>query len=115
MSFDSGLEGTVSIVTGGTRSIGEGIATALARARSTVYLTGSSTPDATAQKIAEETNNPNVIGIKLDHLDDTATAKFYESVATDQNGKGAPMKAADLGLSDMGAEVMATKRGILSW
>ena len=87
MSFDSGLEGTVSIVTGGTRSVGEGIATALARAGSTVYITGTSTPDQAAQKISEATGNGSVFGVKLDHLDDAATAEFYERVASEQNGQ----------------------------
>ena len=87
LSFESGLEGTVSIVTGGTRSVGEGIAKALARAGSTVYITGTSTPETTAAEISTETDNANVIGVKLDHLDDEATAQFYKRVQTDQNGQ----------------------------
>ena len=87
MVFDSGLETTVSIVTGGTRSVGEGIATALARAGSTVYITGTSTPDEAAQKISEATDNSSVFGVKLDHLDDAATAKFFERIASEQNGQ----------------------------
>lgn len=86
-TFDSGLEATVCVVTGGTRSVGEGIATALARAGSTVYITGTSTPQATALKISEETGNDNVIGVQLDHLDDAATADFYARIKAEQNGQ----------------------------
>jgi dehydrogenase/reductase SDR family protein 1 len=85
--FDSGLAGQVALVTGGTRSVGEGIATALARAGATVYITGTSTPEASARRIAEATDNEQVIGVKLDHLDDAATAQFFERLVSEQNGQ----------------------------
>ncbi len=87
ISFDDSLDGNVSIVTGGTRSVGEGIARALARAGATVYITGSSTPDETARRITEETRNANVFGIRLDHSDDAATAEFYERIKREQGGR----------------------------
>ena len=87
VTFTDVLNGNISIVTGGTRSVGEGIATALARAGSTVYITGSSTPDETARRIADETGNENIFGVKLDHADDAATADFYEKVQREQGGR----------------------------
>lgn len=85
--FTNTLAGNVSIVTGGTRSVGEGIVKALARAGSTVYLTGSSTPDETARRIADETGNRNLFGIKLDHSDDAATAELYKRIQQEQGGR----------------------------
>ena len=87
ISFDSGLKDRVALVTGGTRSVGEGIATALARAGATVYITGTSTPEETARRIADKTGNPNLVGIKLDHLDDAATAAFFKHLEAEQNGQ----------------------------
>ncbi len=87
VSFTTGLEGRVAIVTGGTRSVGEGIATALARAGATVYITGTSNPDEAARRIGEQTGNAKVIGVKLDHLDDAATAEFYRRLESEQNGQ----------------------------
>ena len=77
----------MAIVTGGTRSVGQGIATALARAGSTVYITGTSTPEAAATEISQATGNADVIGVKLDHLDDEATAAFFERVKSEQKGQ----------------------------
>jgi dehydrogenase/reductase SDR family protein 1 len=87
VEFTGVLEGQVSIVTGGTRSVGEGIATALARAGATVYITGSSTPQETALKIAEETGNARVYGHTLDHADDAATQAFFERLNQEQDGR----------------------------
>ena len=85
--FTNALTGNVSIVTGGTRSVGEGIVKALARAGATVYLTGSSTPDETARRITEETGNSKLFGIQLDHSDDAATAEFYKRIQQEQGGR----------------------------
>lgn len=87
LAFTEGLEDCVAIVTGGTRSVGEGIATALARAGATVYITGTSTPEEAARRISDETDNPNVVGVKLDHLDDGATADFYKRIEAEQKGR----------------------------
>ncbi len=87
LSFTNSLTGNVAIVTGGTRSVGQGIAKALARAGATVYLTGTSTPDETARQIADETGNRNLFGIQLDHSDDAATAEFYKRIEQDEGGR----------------------------
>lgn len=77
----------MAIVTGGTRSVGEGIATALARAGCTIYVTGTSTPEEAARRISDETGNPNVVGVKLDHLDDMATADFFQRFEAERGGR----------------------------
>ena len=121
VSFTSALKGKVSIVTGGTRSVGEGIVKALARAGATVYLTGSSTPEETARAIAKETGNQNLFGVKLDHSDDTATAELYKRIQKEQGGQldilvnnaiaGAPYILAD----DYDANARFFERPIGMW
>jgi dehydrogenase/reductase SDR family member 1 len=64
------LNGRVAIVTGGTRGVGRGIASELARQGATVFVTGRSAPD--CKRLAE-----GIIGIRCDHrLDSQVDAAF---------------------------------------
>jgi dehydrogenase/reductase SDR family protein 1 len=64
-----------ALVTGASRGVGRGVATALASAGFTVYATGRS--------IAHADLPPSVIRITADHLSDADTAAAFERVAAD--------------------------------
>jgi NAD(P)-dependent dehydrogenase (short-subunit alcohol dehydrogenase family) len=75
MEFSSLLNGQVAIVTGGSRGIGRGVATALADAGATVYATGRTIADA---------NLPSaVIRVPCDHTNDDAVAAAFERIRAD--------------------------------
>jgi NAD(P)-dependent dehydrogenase (short-subunit alcohol dehydrogenase family) len=75
MDFSSLLNGQYALVTGASRGIGRGVATALADAGATVY--------ATARTIADANLPSTVIRVPCDHNDDEAVARVFDRIAAD--------------------------------
>jgi dehydrogenase/reductase SDR family protein 1 len=70
------LREAVAIVTGASRGVGRGVATALAEAGATVYGTGRS--------IAKAQLDDSIHRVVLDHTDDAAVAKLFQHVAAEK-------------------------------
>src|SRR5262245_41956383 len=71
------LNGRVAVVTGGTKGVGRGVATELARAGARVFLTGRSAPD---QEMDERTT-----GIRCDHSHEGEVQSAFARVLRDAN------------------------------
>ena len=73
------LEGRVAVVTGGTFSVGRGIARALADYGARVFVTGRSAHD--GAPISE-----HITGIRCDHRLDAEVTAAFERVARETQG-----------------------------
>ena len=71
------LVGQVALVTGASRGVGRGIATALADAGALVYATGRTIENATLP--------PSIARVPCDHTDDAAVGTVFDRIARDQN------------------------------
>ena len=67
------LEGSVAIVTGGTKGVGRGVARELARQGARVFITGRSAPD-------HERLDERITGIRCDHRVDTQVQAAFNSI-----------------------------------
>ena len=70
------LRGQVALVTGASRGVGRGVATALRLSGAIVYATG--------RTIAGADLEPSVFRIPCDHTDDRAVGRMFERIATEQ-------------------------------
>jgi NAD(P)-dependent dehydrogenase (short-subunit alcohol dehydrogenase family) len=75
------LDGTVAIVTGGTRGVGGGIARELARQGAHVFITGRSAPD-------HERLDERITGIRCDHRVDTQVEAAFNIILRETNDIG---------------------------
>jgi NAD(P)-dependent dehydrogenase (short-subunit alcohol dehydrogenase family) len=66
------LEGTVTLVTGGSRGVGRGVAIAMADAGATVYATG--------RTIADAALPDSVIRVPCDHTDDAEVERVFAEI-----------------------------------
>jgi dehydrogenase/reductase SDR family member 1 len=71
-----GLQGYVAVVTGASRGVGRGIATALAQSGATVYATG--------RKIESAELDESIHRATCDHTDDTAVELVFRRAASEQ-------------------------------
>lgn len=80
--------GSVALVTGASRGVGKGVATALGGAGWTVYVTargGTEPDDPLGQTISEiENAGGSAVGVSLDHSDDDAVAKLFGQIRAEQ-------------------------------
>ncbi len=72
------LEGQVALVTGGSRSVGRGIALGLCEAGATVYITGRSVTDRIAAQVSKL--GGRAIAIPCDHQDDDQVKSAVEQI-----------------------------------
>src|SRR5947208_15320181 len=70
------LRGQVALVTGASRGVGRGIASALRLSGAIVYATG--------RTIAGADLEPSVFRIPCDHTDDRAVGRMFERIAPEQ-------------------------------
>jgi len=70
------LRGQVALVTGASRGVGRGVATALRLSGAIVYATG--------RTIAGADLEPSVFRIPCDHTDDRAVGRMFERIASEQ-------------------------------
>lgn len=80
--------GPVALVTGASRGVGKGVATALGAAGWTVYVTargGTGPEDPLGQTISEITAAGGAaVGVSLDHADDTAVEALFAQINAEQ-------------------------------
>lgn len=69
------LRGHVALVTGASRGVGRGVATALADAGLEVYATG--------RTVREASLPPDVVRVTCDHTDDDAVARLFERIGSE--------------------------------
>jgi dehydrogenase/reductase SDR family protein 1 len=69
------LRGQVALVTGASRGVGRGIASALGAAGAIVYATGRS--------IAQADLDPAIVRVPCDHTDDSAVQRVFDRIAAD--------------------------------
>ena len=72
------LEGQVALVTGGSRSVGRGIALGLCEAGATVYITGRSVTDRVAKQV--RTLGGQAVAVSCDHRDDDQVKSVVERI-----------------------------------
>jgi dehydrogenase/reductase SDR family member 1 len=70
------LDGTVAVVTGGTRGVGRGVARELARQGARVFVTGRSVPN-------HEPFDTPITAIRCDHRDDRQVEAAFERITRD--------------------------------
>ena len=70
------LRGQVALVTGASRGVGRGVATALAHAGAIVYATG--------RTVAGADLEPSIIRVPCDHTDEPAVSRVFERIGTEQ-------------------------------
>lgn len=78
----SSLKGKVALVTGGTRSVGNGIASGLSEAEATVYITGRSITDQIATKVSAY--GGRAIAVQCDHAIDDEVKAVFERIKKDE-------------------------------
>src|SRR5262250_424540 len=72
------LDGSVAIVTGGTRGVGRGVGRELARQGARVFITGRSAPD-------HERLDERITGIRCDHRVDTQVEAAFRLILRETN------------------------------
>jgi dehydrogenase/reductase SDR family protein 1 len=70
------LRGQVALVTGASRGVGRGVATALRDAGAIVYATG--------RTIGTADLEPSIVRIPCDHTDDDAVGRVFERIHVEQ-------------------------------
>ena len=82
------LSGRISLVTGGSRGIGRGIALQLGEAGATVYITGRKAAD--LQKTCDEVKArgaKEAIAVVMDHAKDDEVEALFERIKKEQGGQ----------------------------
>ena len=82
------LSGKISLVTGGSRGIGRGIALQLGEAGATVYITGRKAAD--LEKTCDEVKARgarDVIPVVMDHAKDDEVEALFERIKKEQGGR----------------------------
>ncbi|PYE15103.1 NAD(P)-dependent dehydrogenase (short-subunit alcohol dehydrogenase family) [Williamsia limnetica] len=82
------VSGSVALVTGASRGVGKGVATALGAAGWTVYVTargGTGPDDPLGQTISEiDAAGGTAVGVSLDHSDDNSVATLFGQIRAEQ-------------------------------
>lgn len=76
------LCGKIALVTGGTRSVGKGIASGLCEAGATVYITGRSITDKIASEISA--HGGQAIALPCNHKNDDEVRSVFQRIAQEQ-------------------------------
>jgi dehydrogenase/reductase SDR family member 1 len=72
----SSLRGQIALVTGASRGVGRGVATALREAGAIVYATG--------RTVATADLDPSIFRVPCDHTNDAAVGRVFERIAVEQ-------------------------------